>query len=156
LTFRGKDMGATASRRRGKLHATNLESGHGPFIGRDLKPGQTVKRESSGLAPVARLIDAGYYDLELKLSEHRDQIEFRVHHRPEQLGRYLKQQSRVFSRMLRAIRSAGFTRVGFEELGLEYKDDVVEGGFWVRPIAEVFAEHPDGADEDDDDHKWWE
>ena len=119
-----------------------------------------VRRESSGLAPVARLaaslIDAGYYDIELKLSERRDQIAFRVHHRPEELGRYLKQHSRVFSRMLGVIRAAGFTRVGFEELGLEYEDDVVEGGFWVRPIAEVFAEHPEGADEDDDQSKWWD
>jgi hypothetical protein len=119
-----------------------------------------VRRDSSGLAPVARLaaslIDAGYYDLELKLSERRDQIEFRVHHRPEELGRYLKQHSRVMARVLGTIRAAGFTRVGFEELGLEYEGDVVEGGFWVRPIEEVFAEHPESADDDDDDHKWWE
>jgi CheY-like chemotaxis protein len=114
-----------------------------------------VRRESSGLAPVHRLaavlVDLGYADVELKMSESRNSIDFRVRRKPEDLGRYLKQHDREYSRMLGAIRAAGFVRVGFEELALEVRDDVVEGSFLVRPLHEVCE---DSAEPADDDEEW--
>ncbi len=111
-----------------------------------------VRRESSGMAPINRLaavlVDRGYTDVELKMAEDRNCIDFRVRRKSEELGRYLKQYDRAYARMLGAIRAAGFTRVGFEELGLEAKGDVVEGGFWVRPIQEVFDDSPEPSEED--------
>jgi hypothetical protein len=114
-----------------------------------------VRRESSGLAPVHRLaavlVDSGYSDIELNLSEDRNSIDFCVRRKPEDLGRDVKQHDREYSRMLGAIRAAGFVRVGFEELALEVRDDVVEGSFLVRPLHEVCE---DSAEPADDDEEW--
>jgi len=113
-----------------------------------------VRRESSGMAPLVRLTESflavGYEDIDLRLAEDRLSIDFCAHRQPEEFGRYLKQYDRAYARMLRAIRAAGFTRVSFEELGLEVDGDRLQGSFHVRPLDEVFREH----DEDDTDEGW--
>ena len=111
-----------------------------------------VRRQTSGLAPVARLaarlVDAGYSDIELTLSQSRDLIDFRVRHKPEEPGRHLKRYDRAYARMLGAIRASGFSRVGFEELCLKIEGDLAEGSFLVRPLREVCEEDPESADDD--------